>query len=41
MINGNSGKALDVANASTADGAIVIQGPVTGGSNQDWQVVSL
>jgi alpha-L-fucosidase len=28
-----------VANASTADGAAVIQWPTTGGANQDWRLV--
>ncbi|WP_137288421.1 glycoside hydrolase family 11 protein [Natronorubrum halophilum] len=36
--NGNSGKALDVANSSTDDGANVQQYSYGGGSNQQWNV---
>ncbi|WP_246101170.1 RICIN domain-containing protein [Streptomyces cyaneus] len=34
-----SGKALDVANASTADGATLIQWPYGGGTNQQWSLL--
>jgi alpha-L-fucosidase len=39
VINRNSGKALDVANASTADGAALIQWPYSGGTNQQWRLL--
>ncbi|KOV69623.1 Tat pathway signal protein [Streptomyces sp. NRRL WC-3618] len=41
LVNVRTGWCADVANASTADGANVIQWPSTGGSNQDWQVLAL
>jgi hypothetical protein len=34
--NGNSGMAMDVAAASKAGGALVIQWPANGGANQKW-----
>jgi hypothetical protein len=37
VVNQNSGKCLDVASASTADGANVIQYACGGGANQQWQ----
>ncbi|SFE05606.1 alpha-L-fucosidase [Actinacidiphila alni] len=36
LINRNSGKTLDVNGASLDDGAVVIQWPATGGTNQHW-----
>ncbi|WP_179022768.1 non-reducing end alpha-L-arabinofuranosidase family hydrolase [Streptomyces sp. IMTB 2501] len=39
LVNRGSGKALDVANASTADGASLSQWPQTGGANQRFQFV--
>ena len=37
LVNRNSGKALDVSGASTADGAVVQQWTRHGGANQQWQ----
>jgi len=37
----NSGKSLDVANRSIADGANIIQWTYGGGTNQQWNVLSL
>ncbi|MFE9451927.1 RICIN domain-containing protein [Streptomyces sp. NPDC006739] len=39
VINRNSGKALDVNGASTADGATLIQWPYGGGTNQQWTLL--
>ncbi|MCD9880838.1 RICIN domain-containing protein [Streptomyces guryensis] len=39
LINRNSTKVLDVADASTADGAGLIQWPWTGGTNQQWTLL--
>lgn len=39
LVNRNSGKALDVAGASTADGAAVEQWSRHDGPNQQWQFV--
>ncbi|MEV7026079.1 alpha-L-fucosidase [Kitasatospora sp. NPDC093558] len=39
LVNRNSGKVLDVSDASTADGAGLIQWPWTGGTNQQWKLV--
>jgi uncharacterized membrane protein len=39
LVNRNSGKALDVSNASTADGAVVQQWSRHDGANQQWQFV--
>ncbi|MFE0330981.1 alpha-L-fucosidase [Streptomyces sp. NPDC058960] len=39
LVNRGSGKVMDVANASTADGAQVIQWPSTGGTNQQWNLM--
>lgn len=39
LVNRNSGKALDVNGASTADGAGIIQWPSTGGANQSWKLL--
>jgi poly(3-hydroxybutyrate) depolymerase len=39
LVNRNSGKALDVSGASTADGARVAQWTRTDGANQQWQFV--
>jgi hypothetical protein len=41
LINVNSGKALDVNNNSTADGATVIQWTDNGGTNQQWILTNL
>lgn len=41
VINLNSGLALDVASASTADGANVLQWPYGGANNQKWTFTSL
>src|SRR4051812_35214462 len=40
IVNQNSGKCLDVANASAANGANVIQYTCGGGQNQQWQWVA-
>jgi alpha-L-fucosidase len=40
-LNVGNGWYADVKDASTADGAAVIQWPSTGGTNQDWQLVAL
>lgn len=39
FVNANSGKCLDLANGSTANGAHVIQWNCHNGSNQQWEVV--
>ncbi|BFV56518.1 hypothetical protein KCMC57_up16220 [Kitasatospora sp. CMC57] len=39
LVNRRSGKVLDVGNASTADGAAVIQWPSSGGTNQQWKLL--
>ncbi|MER6080716.1 non-reducing end alpha-L-arabinofuranosidase family hydrolase [Streptomyces sp. NPDC001833] len=39
LVNRGSGKVLDVAGASTADGASLTQWPQTGGANQHFQFV--
>jgi rhamnogalacturonan endolyase len=41
LINRNSGKALDVEESSTANGANIIQWADTGGINQQWRIISL
>jgi Cellulase (glycosyl hydrolase family 5)/Ricin-type beta-trefoil lectin domain-like len=41
IVNRNSGKALDISGASTANGGVVIQWPYSGGANQQWQEVSV
>ena len=41
LINRYSGKALDVAKVSTADGANVQQWNYGGGDNQQWQLVAV
>ena len=41
LISRNSGQALDVVGASTANGAAVDQWPYNGGSNQQWNIVSV
>ncbi|WP_062431062.1 endo-1,4-beta-xylanase [Herbidospora daliensis] len=40
LLNRNSGKALDVYNLSTADGARITQWSRNNGTNQQWQFVS-
>ena len=40
IINRNSGEALDISGASTANGGVAIQWPYSGNSNQQWQEVS-
>ncbi|MEV6210690.1 alpha-L-fucosidase [Kitasatospora sp. NPDC051914] len=39
LVNRKSGKVMDVSDASTADGAVVIQWPWTGGTNQQWKLL--
>ena len=39
LISRNSGKALEVQGASTADGANIVQYDDWGGNNQQWQLV--
>ncbi|MFJ4979255.1 RICIN domain-containing protein [Streptomyces coeruleorubidus] len=39
LVNRGSGKAVEVQNASTADGAKVVQYTDWGGANQQWQLV--
>ncbi|MFI2207887.1 RICIN domain-containing protein [Streptomyces sp. NPDC020192] len=39
LVNRTSTKVLDVADASTADGAGLIQWPWTGGTNQQWTLL--
>ncbi|MFK4272927.1 RICIN domain-containing protein [Streptomyces milbemycinicus] len=39
LVNRDSGKAVEVENASTADGAKVVQFTDWGGANQQWQLV--
>ena len=39
LVNRNSGKALDVCGASTADNACIQQYTRNGGQNQQWQFV--
>ncbi|MEU2242593.1 RICIN domain-containing protein [Streptomyces sp. NPDC018338] len=39
VVNRASGKVLDVADQSTADGARVIQWPWSGGTNQQWRLL--
>lgn len=41
IVNKNSGKALDVSGASTANGADVIQWDYLGGDNQQWRIVEV
>jgi hypothetical protein len=41
LINRESGKVLDVANVSTADGANVHQWTYLGGNNQQWRLTRL
>lgn len=40
IINRNSGEALDISGASTANGGVAIQWPYDSGYNQQWQEVS-
>lgn len=39
LVNRKSGKLLDVSGASSADGAVIIQWPSTGGTNQQWKLL--
>ncbi|KOU63167.1 Tat pathway signal protein [Streptomyces sp. MMG1533] len=39
LVNRKSGKAMDVSDASPADGAFIIQWPWTGGTNQQWKLL--
>ena len=39
LVNRNSGKALEVQGASTADGANIVQYSSWNGANQQWQLV--
>ncbi|WP_416905805.1 RICIN domain-containing protein [Micromonospora echinospora] len=41
LIARHSGKAVDVLDFSTADGAQLVQWPDTGGTNQQWQLVRM
>ncbi|WP_079158474.1 alpha-L-fucosidase [Streptomyces caniscabiei] len=41
LVNVGNGWCADVKDASTADGASIIQWPNTGGTNQEWQVIAL
>jgi hypothetical protein len=41
IINRNSGLALDISGASTANGGLAIQWPYSGANNQQWQEVSV
>ena len=41
LINRNSGEALDISGASTANGGVAIQWPYDSGANQQWQEVSI
>jgi O-glycosyl hydrolase len=41
LVNRNSGQALDISGASTANGGLAIQWPYSGGSNQQWKEVSV
>jgi alpha-L-fucosidase len=41
LVNVGNGWCADIKDASTADGATVIQWPNTGGTNQEWQLVAL
>uniref|UniRef100_UPI00117D3E20 RICIN domain-containing protein n=1 Tax=Streptomyces caniscabiei TaxID=2746961 RepID=UPI00117D3E20 len=41
LVNVGNGWCADVKDASTADGANVIQWLNTGGTNQEWQVIAL
>jgi hypothetical protein len=38
VLNGNSGKAMEVADSSTSDGSNVQQWDYTGGQNQEWML---
>ncbi|NUT94741.1 MAG: RICIN domain-containing protein, partial [Saccharothrix sp.] len=40
IVNVRNGLCVDVESGSTADGARVIQWPATGGTNQQWQIVT-
>jgi hypothetical protein len=41
IVNRNSGLALDISGASTANGGKAIQWPYSGGANQQWQEVAV
>ncbi|MGD9210010.1 MAG: RICIN domain-containing protein, partial [Desulfobacteraceae bacterium] len=41
IVNRNSGNVLDVNNASTENGADVIQWPDNGGHNQHWEIIDV
>ena len=41
VINRNSGKAVEVQGASTADGANIVQYTDWGGNNQQWQLIRI
>jgi hypothetical protein len=41
LINRHSAKALDVSGAGTADGTNVVQWTASGGTNQQFQIVSV
>lgn len=40
LVNRNSGKVLDVAQASTANGALIVQATDSGAASQQWQLVA-
>jgi alpha-L-fucosidase len=39
LVNRKSGKVMDVSDASSADGAAIIQWPSSGGTNQQWNLL--
>jgi lysophospholipase L1-like esterase len=41
LVNRNSGLVLDISGGSTANGGVAIQWPYSGGTNQQWQEVSV
>ncbi|MGC9538888.1 alpha-L-fucosidase [Streptomyces sp. UG1] len=41
LVNVAGGLCADVKDASTADGAPIVQWPATGGTNQEWRIVEL
>jgi lysophospholipase L1-like esterase len=41
LVNHNSGQVLDMSGGSTANGGVAVQWPYSGGTNQQWQEVSV
>jgi hypothetical protein len=41
LVNRNSGKAIEVQNASTADGGNIVQYTDWNGANQQWQLIRI